>query len=138
MKHGVFGPTQDGKAGEIYSNLAHVSLCLSSVAGLSTIIVGGGKGVEALAEQYAAAQNIIVERVPPNFHGLFGSKIKNPTIRIETLPIALRQTVFAARNDEIIMRSDKVVFFWDGEFFEIGQLIRRALLLRKPILLFPS
>lgn len=136
MKHGVFGPTQDRKGG-VYSNFEYVSACLNGVHGVTGFIVGGGKGVEAMAEQYAVQKDIALEKIAPNFHSLFGSKIKNPSVRIDSLPVSLRHQVFTARNDEIIMRSDKVIFFWDGEFFEIGQLIRRTISLQKPVLLFP-
>ena len=137
MKHAVFGPTQSLKDGGVYSNFEHVSACLAGVTDVSMFITGGGKGIEALAEQYAKQQNIPVEKIRPNFYNLFGSTVKNPNININELSLTLRHQVFAARNDDIINKSDKVIFFWDGEFFEIGQLIRRALALRKPILLFP-
>lgn len=137
MKHAVFGPSKDGAGGD-YSDLDHVTLWLNTIKSETTsFILGGGKGVETLAERFARDNGIAVERVAPNFHSLFGSKIKNPNVRIETLPVSLRHAVFAARNDDIMSRADRVIIFWDGEFFEIGQLIRRALSLRKPVLLFP-
>ena len=137
MKHGVFGPTQSVAGGGVYSDFEHVSVCLSTVHDVSMFITGGGKGIEALAERFAEETGKSFERIRPNFHSLFGSKIKNPNVKIDSLPVSLRQQVFAARNDEIIMRSDRVIFFWDGEFFEIGQLIRRAISLKKSVLVFP-
>lgn len=136
MKHAVFGPTKNGAGGD-YSDLEYVSACLKTVDNIGGFILGGGKGVETLAEHFAREHSIDVERIAPNFHSLFGSKVKNPNVRIDSLPVSLRHSVFAARNDEIMSKSDRVIVFWDGEFFEIGQLIRRALSLKKPVLIFP-
>lgn len=136
MKHAVFGPTKTS-SGDYYADLGYVSSCLKAVSDVSAFILGGGKGVEQLAERYARDAGIDVELVRPDFHSLFGSKTKNPRVSINSIPVALRQTIFAQRNDEIINKADRVVFFWDGEFLEIGQLISRAKALQKPVMIFP-
>ena len=136
MRHAVFGPTKTSR-GDYYVDLGYVSSCLKSVSDVSAFILGGGKGVEQLAERYAHDAGIDVELVRPNFHSLFHSKTKNPRVSINSIPIALRQTIFAQRNDEIINKADRVVVFWDGEFIEIGQLILRAKTLKKLVIIFP-
>ncbi len=86
---------------------------------VSCVISGGAKGVDTIAEKWALSKGIVTDIIKPNY-ALFENK------RVAPL----------ARNEDIILRSDLVVAFWDGESKGTAHAIKFAKKHNKPIKMF--
>jgi len=69
---------------------------VDKIKDITTIISGGAKGADTLAEKYAFEKNIPIKIFPANW-SKFGKQAG------------------IIRNKEIIDNCDKVIAFWDGE-----------------------
>ena len=69
---------------------------VDKIENITTIISGGAKGADTLAEKYAFEKNIPIKIFPANW-SKFGKRAG------------------IIRNKEIIDNCDKVIAFWDGE-----------------------
>jgi hypothetical protein len=121
MRYAVFGPSfvQD----KLYDRYDHVAASLSLLPNVEELVLGGGKGVETLADTWAKENNIPVHHIPPlnrDWRNRIG-----------------QEQVFILRNNKIIERMDAMVLFWDGYFAEHLHLQMSAINKRKMCVVFP-
>lgn len=115
MKLGVFGP--GFFRGKKYENYDYVSEAIREIEGITSIVTGGGHGVEQLALRYAALSDIQREVIPPNIklHGV--------------------ENAFIFRNQEIIKIADFVLLLWDGKDQKYHRLMSDVVDQQKRLLL---
>jgi hypothetical protein len=89
---------------------------LNELKNITSIVSGGAKGVDTIAEKWALSKGIETDIIKPNY-AMF--KIK------KLAPLA--------RNEEIILKCDLVLAFWDGKSKGTAHAIRIAQKLNKPI-----
>lgn len=81
---------------------------------ITTIVSGGARGADTLAEQYAKAHNILFEVHRPDWNQ-YGKRAG------------------FIRNKDIISSCDKVIAFWDGESKGTAHSIDIAQYQKKPV-----
>lgn len=98
-----------------YKNHQHVYDVLNSIVQKSDIILhGGARGVDAVASTWARTHGIACQTVEADWDK-FG-------------PAAGR-----LRNQQMALRADALIAFWDGESPGTGNMIRCMQLVQKPI-----
>jgi hypothetical protein len=117
MIYAVFGPRE--VRGELFTDEKRVSEALSSIKDLTGLILGGGKGAETFAENWAKEHNLPFTHVTPNIKA-YGTR-----------------KAFDLRNTEMINRAEGVVVFWDGAARSTHELLSRIILMQKYAKLFP-
>jgi predicted Rossmann-fold nucleotide-binding protein len=122
MRYAVFGPRE--YRFKVYDNKTHVAGCLGAIPDLDVLISGGGRGIEALAEEYARDSSIEIVRTPPNYQGESGVSITTAQ-------------AFDNRNIAMIADADGVVMFWDGTFAAMVPIMSRCMFLQKKVVLYP-
>lgn len=121
-KVAIFGPSKikslDGD-NIPFEDYALVSKSLSSlIAKDDVLLLGGGRGLDALANKWATENSVSYVTVTPN--------------------IALyKEHAFEKRNAEMIADADISVVFWDGKFLSIGVLIANIVVLGKAAVVLP-
>lgn len=129
MKYAVFGP-REGRVKEgqskpqVYDDTRNVAYWLGTLNDIDMVIVGGGKGVETLAYDWAKRNQKEVQLIKP----LFDAGAEG------TIPVHM---AFDRRNMEILRACDAVIVFWEGRFKDLIDLMRTAIAMGKHVLLFP-
>ncbi len=122
MRYAVFGPRDFEH--KLYTNYEHVAGCLNSIAELTGIIHGGGRGIEALAHDFAVARGWEPTIIRPNFEIESGITIS---------PVQ----AFDNRNILIIQQADAIAMFWDAQYSGMVVLLQRSIALKKKVILYP-
>lgn len=117
MRYGVIGP-RDFR-GEVYDNKEYISGVLATFDDMTTMISGGSRGVEAIAESWCNTDLIEKVLIPPNIK-LHGNK-----------------EAFNVRNAEIIENSDILIVFWDGTASGIVGTLAQAMIRGVEVYMFP-
>lgn len=131
MRYAVFGPREVRR--QAYTNYAYIASTLATFPDLSSVVLGGGQGVELLAERWAKEAQKPYSVVRPD--------IKNSKSVYEA---------FRNRNEDIIRRVNKVVVFTDVPHLFLAEqnleenlisltldIVRRSVMHSRPLLLYP-
>ncbi|MDR1619885.1 MAG: hypothetical protein LBS18_04390 [Clostridiales bacterium] len=82
--------------------------------GVTEIITGGARGVDALAKEYASAHRLKLT-------------VFRPDVAV------LGKWAYLARNDQIVQAADMIIAIWDGSSKGTQYTIRQAQKLNKPV-----
>lgn len=116
MIYSVFG--QRDVYRRLYEDYENVDRCMTSLGPIEALILGGGKGLDALVKTWAERNNIPFEVKPPSI-------------------IDDAKRAFDARNNWMIDQSDVGVVFWDGVFPHTVKLVSKIVIARKTLIVFP-
>lgn len=118
MLYAIFGPRD--VRGTLFTDARHVHAHLDEIKDITGVILGGGKGVETFAEEWAQSKQFDkIIKVKPDI-AMFGPK-----------------KAFDLRNTEIIHRSERVIVFWDGASRTAADLIGHCAVTGKYCIVLP-